>query len=99
MGYKQTKSILLSWPKNSFWVFCTILWGNPNKPFHQPNERSALRDKIAEYTKIATIFRTTISGKGHNLPEKLSITKDIKNEPQSDARKTSCLPLSTRKGR
>ena len=71
MGYKQIKSILLSWPKNSFWVFGTILWGNPNKLFHQPNEGSALRDKIAEYTKIATIFRTTISGKRHNLPENI----------------------------
>ena len=45
--------------------------GKPKQTFHQPNEGSALRDKIAEYTKIATIFRTTISGKRHNLPENI----------------------------
>ena len=71
MGYKQTKSILLSWPKNSFWVFWYYLMGKPKQTFHQPNEGSALRDKIAEYTKMATIFRTTISGKCHNLQENI----------------------------
>ena len=28
---------ILSWPKNSFELFCNVLWKNPNEVFDQPS--------------------------------------------------------------
>ena len=74
--------------------------GKPEQTF-SPTPMKGLYLEIREQStpKLQLFSEQPSVEKAITYQKRFSITKDIKNEPQSDTRKTCCLPLSTRKGR